>query len=427
MDGAPHEPAPGEFYQFEVGEWVRCATLLNEGKGQIKSYEGALTYAVRFTSGLIELCREADLWPDARPGQTMHTTGIFEDLFSAAELAGRPVPARQWLVPDMIPARTVTLLGGDGGTGKSLLALQLAVAAVAGLRWIGLPVTTGPALFLSAEDEEDELHRRLADVAEGMGIDLARLRDLRVLSLAGKDALLATVAPKDNKLKRTDLLGQIEKVLHRHRPALLVLDTLADLYGGNENDRAQVRQFVGILRGIAMRHNCAVVLLAHPSLSGLSSGSGTSGSTAWNASVRSRLYLERVVVEGYEADPKARRLSTKKANYGPTGAEIGLRWDRGLFHREEAETGLDTAAASAKAERVFLKLLSLLNEQGRDVNAKGGSGYAPKVFAEHPEAEGVTKRAFAAAMEVLLTAGKVVVEHRGPTSRRVSYLTVGGA
>ncbi|MCK0195756.1 bifunctional DNA primase/polymerase [Ancylobacter sp. 6x-1] len=42
--------------------------------------------------------------------------------FPASDLAGHPVPERRWLVRDLIPARTVTLLGGDGGTGKSLLA-----------------------------------------------------------------------------------------------------------------------------------------------------------------------------------------------------------------------------------------------------------------------------------------------------------------
>ena len=35
--------------------------------------------------------------------------------YSAAELKGKPVPSRQWLVPDLVPQKTVTLFGGDGG------------------------------------------------------------------------------------------------------------------------------------------------------------------------------------------------------------------------------------------------------------------------------------------------------------------------
>lgn len=46
--------------------------------------------------------------------------------FIASDLDGKPVPSREWLVRDLVPSSTVTLLGGDGGTGKSLLALMLA-------------------------------------------------------------------------------------------------------------------------------------------------------------------------------------------------------------------------------------------------------------------------------------------------------------
>lgn len=123
------------------------------------------------------------------------------------------------------------------------------------------------------------------------------------------------------------------------RPALLVLDTLADFFGGNENDRAQARQFIGMLRGLAIRHDCAVLLLSHPSVAGISSGVGSSGSTAWNNSVRSRLYLSRVTGEdGYEPNPDARRLAVKKSNYGRIGAEILLHWDKGVFVAEEMPT-----------------------------------------------------------------------------------------
>ena len=50
-----------------------------------------------------------------------------------SEWANLPVPKREWLVPDFVPMRKVTALYGDGGTGKTLLAMQLMVASALGL------------------------------------------------------------------------------------------------------------------------------------------------------------------------------------------------------------------------------------------------------------------------------------------------------
>ena len=331
--------------------------------------------------------------------------------YCAASLKGKPIPPRQWLVPDLVPMNTVTLFSGDGGTGKSLLALQLAVAAAAQTGWIGKPVEAGQAIFLSAEDDDDELHRRLDDVlcAEGRSYD--DLTGLTLRSLAGEDALLAV----DSQLSliETELFKELDAQAVEDAPALIVIDTLADVYPANENDRAKVRQFVGILRGLALRRKCAVVLLAHPSLTGLSSGTGTSGSTAWNNSVRSRLYLSRIQDNGFEPDPDARLLSTKKANYGRTGGEINLKWQAGVFVAEKPPTGLDALAAGAKAERVFLKLLGEYTSQGRYVSGNPGPTYAPSVFAKHPDAEGCTKRALASAMETLFGRGDIIVGEHG--------------
>lgn len=352
---------------------------------------------------------------DAAPGRT----SVF---FSAADLTGRHVPARKWLVEGLVPSGTVTLLGGDGGTGKSLAALQLATSTVLDRPWLSMSVTPGNALFISAEDDRDELHRRLADICRAEGVALADLDKLTIRSLAGEDALLAVQESRTGGLQASGLYRELDARLAADKPGLVVLDTLADLFPGNENDRAQARQFIGLLRGLAIRHQCAVVLLSHPSLSGLNSGSGNSGSTGWNNSVRSRLYLERVIHDGYEPDPDARTLRNKKANYGRTGWEISLRWRDGVFVADAPVTGLDRLAANAKAERVFLKLLDLFKGQGRNVNSKGGPNYAPKVFSAHPDSEGVSKRALGQAMEKLLTDGKVIVGTEGPPSRRVSFI-----
>lgn len=185
------------------------------------------------------------------------------------------------------------MLGGDGGTGKSLVAAQLAVAVATGTPWLGRQVAGGPALYLSAEDDAGELHRRLADITAALGLGLGALDRLSFLSLAGEDALLALFDPKTGALVPTPLFGALEERIAEDRPKLVALDTLADLHAGNENDRAHARQFVGLLRGLAIRHGTTVLLLAHPSRAGMAAGDGLSGSTAWNGSVRSRLSLSR--------------------------------------------------------------------------------------------------------------------------------------
>jgi RecA-family ATPase len=368
-------------------------------------------------------------WEDGSRGAEktlfLSLPGLVQDgFFSAAKLKDKPVQARQWLVPDLIPDRTVTLLGGDGGTGKSLLAKLLASACVTGNPWIGLPVKAGPAIYFTAEDDEDEVHRRLDDILKATGGTYDDLADLIICSHAGKDALLATQASPTTPLQPTDLYRRLDMRMAAVKPVVVVLDTLADLFPGNENDRAQARQFVGLLRALAIKHDCAVILLAHPSLSGLNSGSGTSGSTAWNNSVRSRLYLERIVQDGYEANPDARVLRTMKANYGRTGGEINLTWRKGIFEADAPATALDRMVSTAKAERVFLALLRLVNDQGQTVNSNAGAYYAPKFFADHPKSEGVMKSAFRAAMQTLLAEGKIQIVKSGPASRQTSHLEV---
>lgn len=361
-----------------------------------------------------------NITPIPVPAQAPQTRAL--PFFAAAALDGQPIPPRAWHVADLIPAQTVTLLGGDGGTGKSLLALQLAVATATGRAWIGRPVTSGGAVYISAEDDKDELHRRIADIGCAEGIALADLDRLTLLSLAGGDALLASLDPKTGALRPSPLYTALDARLAEEQPALLILDTLADLYPGNENDRAQARHFIGLIRRLALRHDCAVILLAHPSLSGLTSGSGMSGSTAWNNSVRSRLYFERIREDGYEADPDARVLRTMKANYGRTGGEIAMKWRNGVFVADGGQTSLDRMATNAKAERVFLTLLDDFNTEGRRVRHTTGDGYAPNAFAKSGRAEGMGKAVLRAAMENLFAKGAIRIAEEGPPSRRIRYI-----
>jgi RecA-family ATPase len=327
----------------------------------------------------------------------------------------RGAPEREWLLPHLVPMNNVTLLNGDGGTGKSLLALQLAVAVATGGMWLNRYVRHGGTVYFGAEDEKDEMHRRLDDITAGMGIEYKDLSHFSARSLAGEDALLAR-EELGGPLQRSKLYTEVEDHIKLKRPALVVIDTLADVYPANENDRAKVRQFVGMLRHLAIAYECAVVMLAHPSLTGIASGTGTSGSTGWNNSVRSRLYLRRIAdKDGTEADVNARVLTSMKANYGPTGSEIRMAWHEGLFVVTE-QGPQAPGQATVKGERAFLACLDDHISKGLTVNPTSGSNYAPTVFADQQYAslnEGVSKSGFKFAMRSLQFQKKITVVQVG--------------
>ena len=240
----------------------------------------------------------------------------------------------------------------------------------------------------------------LADLTVAPATELAALNVKKTLELTGLFERLATTV--------ADL-----------RPKLVILDTRADVFAGNEIDRSQVRTFIRALRRLCLSFDMAVLLLSHPSVSGLTSSTGQSGSTAWGNSVRSRLYLERPKAgSSGEADPDLRVLTTKKANYGAGDLSTVVRWDRGVFRLDQAGTvTLDRMARDRQAEDFFIHQLRAFEAQGRYVSNARGSNYAAKCFADASGGRFGSK-VLAGAMERLFAADKIKIAEFGPPSRR---------
>lgn len=339
-----------------------------------------------------------------------------------AQWEGTPLPERRWLVPNRIPARNVALLSGEGAVGKTLLAQQLAVATVLGADWLGVTPKAGRVLLICCEDDDDEIHIRLAHIADFYGVDFARLRtDLFPISLAGQTDTVIAQPDRYGLIRPTPLYNQIFRYAQEIRPALIVLDNSADLFAGDENNRVQVRQFVALLRRMDVQIDTTTLLTSHPSLRGIENGSGISGSTAWHASVRSRLYMRRPKPEAgaHPTDSDERVLEVMKNNYGPSGETISLRWQGGLFVPTGGVHWIDKRASETAVDELFLRLLQRYSTQGRNVSHKvtAPGTYAPKLFAAEPEANGVKKTAFEGAMNRLFAKNAIRVEQYGRPSQ----------
>ncbi len=259
----------------------------------------------------------------------------FKSMLEAIDPAiweGLPKPVRRWIIKDWIPILKVTLLYGDGGTGKTLLALMLAVSVALGRDFLGLNVTQGRVYALLGENDDTDTQITLNDICRNYGVSLGDLEGrVRVASRSGFDNVLMSF--KNGTGNHTELFKQLLADVKAFDADLVILETAADLFAGNENARGEVRQFIAnCCEVIGKEADAAVVLCAHPSVAGLRSGEGTSGTTGWNNSARSRLYLSRDFdEEGRERDQDCRILSRMKANFAPKNDAIDLYWRDGVF------------------------------------------------------------------------------------------------
>jgi hypothetical protein len=146
----------------------------------------------------------------------------------------------------------------------------------------------------------------------------------------------------------------------------------------------------------------ASLMVSHPSLTGLSSGSGTSGSTGWHNSVRSRMYFKAANSDGEDAlENGLRELIIRKTNYGPSGEAIRLYYDGGVFKPVSSPSSIESrrrAEGGTESMVLFYRLVSQTPEN-----------YTSKVFSTHPEGKDIWPKA--GAMERLLNAVTIKIEN----------------
>lgn len=316
-----------------------------------------------------------------------------------ARWQGEP-PERQFLWGTMLPLQQTTMLTGPGGVGKSLLAQQLATYAAVGAPLLGMETVRTKTLYITCEDDADELWRRQTAICASLGIPLGELSGmLHLASLCGEaDTALATF--KDTgEIKPTERWEQLQADVLRLGIGLVVFDNVTDAMAGDLNDIHQVAEFVNLTTGLAIRSGGAFLLLHHPN----KAGEEWLGSVAWHNKVRSRLVMRRGEAAG---DEDLRMLSNPKANYGPSGSDVPFRWYAGAFVTDEQVPStyfkdLAKSAQAASDNALFLSCLRQRFKEQRAVSASPSATFAPSEFAEMRESKGIGRERLKLAMNRL--------------------------
>jgi AAA domain len=162
----------------------------------------------------------------------------------------RPGP-RRYLCQDLVLGAYVTLLHGDGGVAKSLLALALAVAVAGNSReWLGRRVEHERVLYLDFELDAEEQARRVHQLCNGAGLKMPP-KDLLYMSAVGHTTREAFEAARE--------------ACQEHAVELLIVDSYGvALHGDAEHARDVIgfhQEYLEPLRALGI----AVFVIDHQS------------------------------------------------------------------------------------------------------------------------------------------------------------------
>lgn len=314
-----------------------------------------------------------------------------------AILATQEPPPREWFCRDWLGYDTALLVGRPG-IGKTTLAMQLMSSGVLGRNFISdIPEKFRCGAWL-CEDTAPEIWLKQVDIARWLGVPISTFAGM--LNIVPRHGLDNTLVVQDRgQLAFTPTFEELREQVNDLSLELMVLDNVGTLYGADENSRHQVTTFISALSG-ALPQVCTL-LLAHPARA---AGSEFAGSAAWEAAVRTRLFLDdKLPDEKGDDDAPAdavRYLSKRKSNYSAKDFRR-FTYSHGVFVPEEVEAGQGTmnALRAQRAHSVVIEAARKLLGMGlRITDASNSPEFLPRRIVEYKLGEGLTKKELADAM-----------------------------
>lgn len=198
---------------------------------------------------------------------------------SREELMNFPEP--KFLVTSVLPEKSLSLLVGPPGVGKSFIALDLCLSISCSIPWLDFEIPTpGRVVYLTAEGISG-LKLRVAAWESYHGIQASNFQYIceapQFLNSAEVNSLIAAI-----------------KSANPCNPVLIVVDTLArHMVGGDENSSKEMGQFIASAAKLSETLNCAVIIVHH---TGKKTGTKTfneRGSSALRGAADTMLFMDK--------------------------------------------------------------------------------------------------------------------------------------
>ncbi|WP_137169203.1 helicase RepA family protein [Marinomonas sp. FW-1] len=183
------------------------------------------------------------------------------------------IKPNNWLIKDYLEVDSLSLIYGAPANGKSFVAIDWAACIATGKDWHGQKVKQGAVFYLAGEGFNGLNKRQAAwERVNGKRLSTAPLYT------SNKAAVLTDLT------QLQEMMMVIQSMIQEtnEKPALLVVDTLARCFGGNENAADDMSRFISNLDTIRAVFGCSVLVVHH---SGKDTDKGARGSTALKGAV----------------------------------------------------------------------------------------------------------------------------------------------
>lgn len=346
--------------------------------------------------------------------------------FTADRFLGKEPPSRRWLITKVLPFGKVGVIVAPGGTGKSNLLLQAGVSVATGVPLLDIWEVgeVGGVFMLLAEDDEEEIHRRVDNIIR----QLAVVHQFEAIEALRKNLILKSMVAENNLMTETNVSREVQQTHYVQRLIataklvpnlkLIVIDPASRFRGGDENSAQDTTRFVEAIECVAQATG-ATVLFAHHTNKGSSqatepSQNASRGSSALTDGVRWQMNLAVMTkpeAGEYAINPDERHCyltaTITKNNYAPPHPPVVLKRGEGGYLNHVTLTSNKVK----QAEDVKSKIVRLVVDESKAGRLYSKTGFEEK-FGGADKVLGVGQVSVRAHLKELVETNKLSVQNR---------------
>lgn len=232
-------------------------------------------------------------------------------LINASDLENKQIPPTNWAIENFLP-EGLTILAGAPKSGKSLLALNLALALSANAEIIGKKSkTTKTVLYMPYEDSEKRLQERIKKIKTGLSIN----------NISKTFFLEGCNPPKLDE----NVLKNIGEVINENKIDMIIIDTLGSAIKNNRkkglSSYMDEYELLNMFQRFALDYKICTLLLHHTRkmkaeniFDEISGTRGISGAADANFVLQRNKYTGKLFVQGRDLEDANYDLELDKEN-----------------------------------------------------------------------------------------------------------------